>query len=48
MTQPKICFAVTGLNHGHINDMTKCMLDAGAEPVCFFALAAVFALRQRK
>jgi len=47
MTQPKIRFAITGLNHGHIYDMTNCMLDAGAEPVCFFApeddLAAQFA-----
>ena len=46
MSQPKIRFAVTGLNHGHIYDMTKCMLDAGAEPVSFFApeddLAAQF------
>jgi predicted dehydrogenase len=38
---------VTGLNHGHIYDMTYSMLAAGAEPVCFFApedeLAAQFA-----
>jgi hypothetical protein len=37
MTQPEIRFAVTGLNHGHIYDMTNCMLLAGAHPVCFFA-----------
>jgi predicted dehydrogenase len=47
MTQPQIPFAVTGLNHGHIYDMTNCMLAAGAQPVCFFApeehLAAEYA-----
>lgn len=37
MTQPRIRFAVTGLNHGHIYDQTKSMLDAGAEAACFFA-----------
>ncbi len=47
MTKKIIRFAITGLNHGHIYDMTMCMLNAGAEPVCFFApeddLAAQFA-----
>ena len=47
MTQPEIRFAVTGLNHGHIYDMTKCMLNAVAQAVCFYApeddLAAEFA-----
>jgi predicted dehydrogenase len=46
MTPPKISFAVTGLNHGHIYDMTNCMLNAGAEGVSFYApeddLAAQF------
>ena len=37
MTPPKIRFAVTGLNHGHIHDQTKSMLNAGAEAVCFYA-----------
>ena len=37
MTPPKIRFAVTGLNHGHIYDQTKSMLNAGAEAVCFYA-----------
>jgi len=49
MTQPKVRFAVTGLNHGHIYDQTNTMLAAGAEPVCFYApeddLAAEFAAR---
>lgn len=46
MTHPKVRFAVTGLNHGHIYDMTRLMLDAGAEALCFYApeddLAAQF------
>jgi predicted dehydrogenase len=46
MTQPKIRFAVTGINHGHIYGQTDSMLDAGAEAVCFYApeddLAAEF------
>jgi predicted dehydrogenase len=37
MKMPPVRFAVTGLNHGHIYDMTKAVLAAGAEPVCFFA-----------
>ncbi|MCJ7701280.1 MAG: Gfo/Idh/MocA family oxidoreductase, partial [Anaerolineales bacterium] len=37
MNQPKIRFAVTGLNHGHIYGQTESMLDAGAEAVCFYA-----------
>ncbi|MFN2236992.1 MAG: Gfo/Idh/MocA family protein [Anaerolineales bacterium] len=47
MTQPQVRFAVTGLNHGHIYEMTNCMLNAGAQAVCFYApeddLAAEFA-----
>ena len=46
MTQAKIRFAVTGLNHGHIYGQTSSMLEAGAEGVCFYApeddLAAQF------
>lgn len=46
MTSPSIHFAITGLNHGHIYDMTNTMLAAGAEAVCFYApeddLAAQF------
>lgn len=46
MPQPSIRFAITGLNHGHIYGQTQSMLDAGAEPVCFYApeddLAAQF------
>jgi len=38
MNMPPVRFAVTGLNHGHIYDMTKSMLAVGAEAVCFFAL----------
>jgi predicted dehydrogenase len=37
MPKPEIRFAVTGLNHGHINDQTQSMLDAGAKAVCFYA-----------
>ena len=37
MTPPQIRFAVTGLNHGHIHDQTKSMLNAGAEAVCYYA-----------
>ena len=37
MTSQSVRFAITGLNHGHIYDMTKSMLNAGAEAVCFFA-----------
>ena len=37
MNTPLVRFAVTGLNHGHIYDMTQSMLAAGAEPTCFFA-----------
>jgi predicted dehydrogenase len=37
MTQPKVRFAVTGLNHGHIYGQTQTMLDAGAEAICFYA-----------
>ena len=40
MTNPKIRFAVTGINHGHIYDMTHCMLETGAEAVSFFATSA--------
>ena len=29
--------AVTGLNHGHIYDQIRSMLNAGAEAVCFYA-----------
>ena len=47
MIQEKVRFAVTGLNHGHINGQTSSMLEAGAEAVCFYApeddLAAQFA-----
>ena len=46
MTQAKIRFAVTGLNHGHIYGQTSSMLDAGADGVSFYApendLAAQF------
>jgi predicted dehydrogenase len=46
MVQPKIRFAVTGLNHGHIYDQTQSMLDVDAEAVCFYGpednLAAQF------
>ncbi len=46
MTQPKIRFAVTGLNHGHIYGQTASMIEAGAEAVSFYApeddLAAQF------
>ncbi len=38
MVQPKIRFAITGLNHGHIYGQTQSMLDVCAEAVCFFAL----------
>jgi predicted dehydrogenase len=37
MTQSKIRFAVTGLNHGHIYEQTHSMLEAGAEALCFYA-----------
>jgi predicted dehydrogenase len=37
VTKPTIRFAVTGLNHGHIDSQIGCMLDAGAEAVCFYA-----------
>jgi len=37
MTQAKVRFAVTGLNHDHIYGQTSSMLDAGAEAVCFYA-----------
>ena len=37
MPKPKIRFAVTGLNHGHIYDMVNAVLTAGAEAVCFYA-----------
>jgi predicted dehydrogenase len=44
---PPVRFAITGLNHGHIYDMTKAMLTAGGKAACFFApeddLAAGFA-----
>ena len=47
MTQTKVKFAVTGLNHGHIYGQTSFMLEAGAEAICFYApeddLAAQFA-----
>ena len=47
MPVPLIRFAVTGLNHGHIYDMTRAMLAAGAKAACFYApeddLAAEFA-----
>jgi predicted dehydrogenase len=36
MPKQSVRFAVTGLDHGHIYDMTNCMLNAGAEPACFF------------
>jgi len=46
MTQAKIRFAVTGLNHGHIYGQSSSMLDAGADGVSFYApendLAAQF------
>lgn len=46
MNQPKIRFAVTGLNHGHIYGQTDSMLEAGADAICFYApedgLAAQF------
>jgi len=46
MNSPSIRFAITGLNHGHIYDMTNAMLAAGSEAVCFYApeddLAAKF------
>jgi predicted dehydrogenase len=46
MTQREIRFAVTGLNHGHIYDQTRTMLDTGAKAVSFYApeddLAAEF------
>ena len=49
MTQPKVRFSVTGLNHGHIYGQTESMLDAGAEAVSFFApeddLAAEFSAK---
>ena len=37
MTQTKVKFAVTGLNHGHIYGQTSFMLEAGAEAICFYA-----------
>ena len=37
MNKHTIQFAITGLNHGHIYEQTKSMLDAGAKAVCFFA-----------
>jgi predicted dehydrogenase len=37
MIHPRIRFAVTGLNHGHIYGQTQSMQDAGAEAVCFYA-----------
>jgi predicted dehydrogenase len=37
MTQPKIRFAVTGLNHSHIYDQIRTMIEAGAEAVSFYA-----------
>jgi len=47
MSKPKIRFAVTGLNHEHIYDQTRAMLNAGAESACFFTpeddLASKFA-----
>ncbi|HEX2910717.1 MAG TPA: Gfo/Idh/MocA family oxidoreductase [Chloroflexia bacterium] len=45
--QPKVRFAVIGLNHGHIYDQVNMLLEAGAELVSFYtpeeALAASFA-----
>src|SRR5689334_5055522 len=37
-SQPKIRFAVIGLNHGHIYGQTNLLLNAGAEFVSFFAI----------
>jgi len=37
MDPSSVRFAVTGLNHGHIYDMTDAMLKAGAKGVCFYA-----------
>jgi predicted dehydrogenase len=46
INSPSIHFAVTGLNHGHIYEMTNAILAAGGKAVCFFApeddLAAQF------
>ncbi len=36
-SQSKVRFAVIGLNHGHIYDQVKILVDAGAELVAFYA-----------
>ncbi len=45
--QPKVRFAVIGINHGHIYDQVNILLEAGGELVAFYApetdLAAQFA-----
>src|SRR4051794_8312364 len=45
--QSKIRFAVIGLNHGHIYDQVKILVEAGAELAAFYApeevLASAFA-----
>jgi predicted dehydrogenase len=37
MNNPKIKFSVIGLNHGHINNQVKVVLDSGGELVAFYA-----------
>jgi predicted dehydrogenase len=47
--KPRIRFSVIGLNHGHINNQTRTVLEGGGELVSFYAkepdLAADFAKR---